>query len=209
MLRSAQSIDNVTLQRLLLSRANRARGYIESKIPAKLRSLLSADDILQDIWIAAFRANSAFRGNEGEDFDRWLMTITNRKLVDALRIALAIKRGGKTPIVGEAQVRRSSIVDLLARIASPQATPSRVTSAKEAVDAIGVALACLSNDRGSAVRMRHLEGLSVSEIATRMQRTIPAVHSLLYNGLRDLRSRLGSAEKFFSDVATPSGSASP
>ena len=206
MLRIAQPVDESMLQRLLLSRAHRSRRYIESKIPAKLRSLLSADDILQDVWIAAFRAMSTFRGNHPEDFDRWLMTITNRKLVDALRVALAVKRGGKTPIVGEAQVRRSSIVDLFARIASPQATPSRVTSAKEAVEAVTAALAGLSDDRGRAVKMRHIDGLSVPEIAKRMQRTIPAVHSLLFNGLRDLRSRLGSAEKFFSDSATPSGS---
>jgi RNA polymerase sigma factor (sigma-70 family) len=208
MLRIAQPIDKGTLQRVLLARASRSRRYIEGKIPAKLRSLLAPDDILQDVWIAAFRAKSTFRGNREEDLDRWLMTITNRKLVDAFRIALAVKRGGRTPIVGEAQARRSSIVVLFARIASPQATPSRVTSTKEAVDAVGAALAGLSDDRGSAVRMRHLEGLSVPEIAKRMQRTIPAVHSLLFNGLRDLRSRLGSAEKFFSDTATPSGSGS-
>ena len=206
MLRVAQPIGEVMLQRLLLSRANRLRRYIESKIPAKLRSVLAADDILQDVWIAAFRATTTFRGNQGEDFDRWLMTITNRKLVDSFRTALAVKRGGKTPIVGEAQARRSSIADLFARIASPQATPSRVTSAKEAVEAVADALACLSDDRGRAVKMRHIDGLSVPEIASRMQRTIPAVHSLLFNGLRDLRSRLGSAEKFFSDTVTPSRS---
>ena len=206
MLRVAQPIDEAMLQRLLLSHANRLRRYIESKIPPKLRSLLAADDILQDVWIAAFRAMTTFRGNEGEDFDRWLMTITNRKLVDSLRTALAVKRGGKTPIVGEAQVRRSSIADLFARIASPQATPSRVTSAKEAVDAVAAALARLPDDRGQAVKMRHIDGLSVPEIADRMQRTIPAVHSLLFHGLRELRHRLGPEAKFFSDTATTSES---
>ena len=200
MIQVTQPLDDLTLQRCLLSRASRLRIYVNSKIPAKLKGFMTAEDILQEVWIDAFRGVSRLRGNDAEDFDRWLMTITNRKLVDALRAALAVKRGGRTPIVGEAQNRRSSIVDLFARIASPQATPSRETSTKEATDAVRIALACLSDDRGSAIRMRHIDGLSVPEIAKLMQRTVPSVHSLLFHGLRELRGRLGSAEKFFSDV---------
>lgn len=200
MIQAAQAIDDSTLQRRLLHSAGRLRTYVSSKIPSKLKSFLAADDVLQEVWIAAFRGAVGFRGNDADDFDRWLTTIANRKLVDSLRAALAVKRGGRTPIVAEAQQRRSSIVDLFARVASPQATPSRETSTKEATDALLIALACLSEDRGRAIRMRHIDGLSVPEIAKLMQRTIPSVHGLLFHGLRELRTRLGSAEKFFSDA---------
>ncbi len=188
------------MQKMLLAHAERLRQYIDGKIPRGLRSVVSADDVLQDVWIAAFRTAGGFRGRRDADFEHWLTTIANRKTVDTLRIALAIKRGGGVPVQGCGSDPYSSIIDLVAGAAAPGVTPSRVTSAKEAAAAVTAALGHVSADRARAVRMRHIEGRPLSEIARLMQRTVPAVHSLIFHGLRELRTHLGSAEKFFSDA---------
>ena len=47
--------------------------------------------------------------------------------------------------------------------------------------------------------MRHIEGRSREEIAEAMNKTLAAVNGLLYQGLRQLRMRLGRASRFFSD----------
>jgi RNA polymerase sigma factor (sigma-70 family) len=90
-------------------------------------------------------------------------------------------------------------VELLDCLAAKQRTPSREVSVKEATHAVRIALSSLPEKRRQAIWMRHIEGKSLAEIAQAMRKTNPAVNSLLFNGLRQLRRRLGCADRFFSD----------
>ena len=200
MSRTGRTIDEVTLEKLLLARAGRLRSYVEKKLPPKLRSTISPEDVLQEVWIGAFRGISGFRSDGPKAFDRWLATIANRRLLDVIKVALARKRGGRSPFAPAAPNRQTSVVDLFARVASRQSTPSRESATKEAVDAVQIALAALPDDRRRAIWMRHIEGCGIAEIATTMDKSRAAVASLLFHGRRQLRSRLGSAAKYFSDA---------
>lgn len=200
MARSGRQIDDGMLEKLLLARAGRLRGYVEKKIPPKLRSTISPEDVLQEVWIGAFRGISGFRSDGPEAFDRWLATITNRRLLDVMKVALARKRGGRSPFTSERHNRQTSVFDLFARVASPQTSPSRVNATREAVDAVQIALAALPDDRRRAIWMHHIEGCGIAEIAATMEKSRAAVASLLFHGRRQLRDRLGSAAKYFSDA---------
>ena len=70
-------IDEATLEFLLLERAEQMRAYISSRIPARLLSSISADDILQEVWLAAFRKVSNCRFDGSSSFERWIMTIVD------------------------------------------------------------------------------------------------------------------------------------
>ena len=59
-----------------------------------MRHLLVIDDILQEVWIAAYRTITGFQPAGPGAVDRWLITITHSKLVDAVRYARRAKRGG-------------------------------------------------------------------------------------------------------------------
>lgn len=173
--------------------------YAAKKIPHSLRHFVVIEDVLQDVWIAAFRGFAGFRQEGPDAFDRWLISITQSRLVDAIRRARSLKRGGGERIAHEARQRTTSYLDLFASTGAKQHTPSGERAAKEAVHAVQVALGALPDDHRCAIMLHHINGQSRAEVAMVMQKTRPAVNSLLFRGLRMLRVRLEPAGKFFNN----------
>ena len=129
-----------TLHKELLPRVPRLRRYVQRKIPSRLRATVSADDILQETWVAAYRTVSTFTPVGPNAIERWLTTIANSKLVDAIRCAQRLKREGKRRHVHDTQQRLSSFTGLFARIQAPQKTPSSEYRAIERAHAVSIAL---------------------------------------------------------------------
>jgi len=190
-----------TLMTHLMGRADFLRRYVEAKIPSRLRRTVSADDILQDIWLTAFRSKADIGSLEVEEFNPWLTRVANRRLADAIRRAATAKRGGREVIL-YAKQQNTSFVDLFGRVRSPQVTPSREVSTMEAVQAVQIALAALPEDYRTAITLRYINGSSCSQVAEAMRRSHGAVWSLLYRGKRRLRGLVGSLGKFFSEDGT-------
>ena len=207
MLEKPRTVDKVGLQEFLMNDAERLRRYIASKIPHDLRMVATPDDILQEVWIAAFRKIAHFRADDLNALSRWLTTLANQRLVDTFKAARRLKRRGPSPDVRIAGNRESSLVDLLDRIAPSKRTPSSEASSKETVQAVRLALADLPDDRRRAIYLRHIEGRSVVEISRKMHKTVPAVHSLLFRARKQLCECLGRASRYFSDVPSSEGPA--
>lgn len=193
-----RALSTSKLQVLLMSGAGHLRAYVHRKIPSDLKSIFSPEDILQEVWIACFRGVGTFRANEPDAFDRWLRTITDRKLVDAIRWAKRLKRGAHVRFDRTAQQRKTSLVDLFARVAANQRTPSSEEGAREASAAIQIALSSLPEDYRKAITLYHIDGKSQKEVAEAMEKSIPAVHGLLFRGMQKLRDDLGPAHNFLS-----------
>ncbi|MEE9296949.1 MAG: RNA polymerase sigma factor [Phycisphaerae bacterium] len=166
-----------------------------------MRRVVSADDVLQDIWITVICGASDITSTGSEEFDPWLTRIAQRRIADAIRRAGAMKRGGSDVIVHE-RWQSTSFVDLFARVSSPQDTPSKEVSTREAVDAVQIALAALPENYRTAITLRYVEGRSHDQIAKAMRKSRSAVNSLLFRGMRKLKELLGSAGRFFSDNGT-------
>ena len=77
-------------------------------------------------------------------------------------------------------------------------TPSQSVAVREATQALQVALAGLPDDQRDAIRMRFLDGLSLEETATRMQRTTNAVRGLVHRAKQALRDAMGRSSRWFS-----------
>ncbi len=184
----------------LLPRVAQLRRYVHRRIPDRLRAAISADDVLQEVWMAAYQAVSSFTPDGPSAIERWLVTITNSKVADAIKAERRMKRGGDRHHIRVARARSKSLADLFMRVQSPQRTPSSEFGTLEAAQAISIALNALGGDRRQAIYMYHIEGRSYREIARELDKTETAVRGLLYHGRRELRSLLGDAAKFFSDV---------
>ena len=193
------NISEPALQEYLLQDAKRLRGYISAKIPCDLASVLAADDVMQEVWLTAFRGRATFRADRPDALARWITTLTNRRLVDAFRAARALKRRGQAPFGRAADNCASSMIDLFDQLSSKPHTPSSEASRNEAVQAVRLAMAGLPEERRMAVWMRHIDGCSVADIAKKLEKTIPAVHGLLFRARRQLSDQLGRASRFFSD----------
>lgn len=164
--------------------------YVTQTIPARYISALEPDDVLQDILLAAFAGASDFVETGPGAFERWLKSIAQCKLIDAIRIAKAVKRGGGLQPALMRDRRESSRADLFHKLISPADTPSGVASTVEAEKAVNIALAGLQPDRKKAVHLRFFEDRSAEQIAAVMGRSTAAVRSLLYRALKDLRGLL-------------------
>ena len=189
-----------TLHAALLGRVSPLRRYIASKIPLRLRAIFSPDDILHEVWIAAYRTFPRRELDGPDALDRWLRTVVNRKLIDAIRTARRLKRGGDRELVRDVGVPLASFSGLFERLQSPDQTPSTELHAIETGHAVLISLNGLNAARRQAIKMRFIEGLSRKEIAHRMGRSEAAVSSLQFHGLRQLRRMLGDAAKYFSDA---------
>ena len=194
------AIEERTWWRSLLAGAPRLRQYLAEKIPVRLQGAISAEDLLQEVWLSAFQGLGGFRQDGPDALDRWLTYIAHRKLLNAIKATQRVKRGGRNVIQQGNGNRVSSMLDLFVRVAAPCRTPSSEAAAAEAADAVQIALASLPEARRRAVWMRHIEGKPCDEIATAMGKSRPAVNSLLFHGLQQLRDRLGEASRFLSDA---------
>ena len=204
----AREIDNAKLEELLLAGADRLRRHVAGKIPSDLRQVISPEDVLQEVWIAAFRGMGSFRADRPDAFDRWMTLLVGRKLIDACRAARALRRGGNHRVMRVNPDRATSLEGLFRRAVPTCRTPSREVAAAEAIHAVQMGLATLPENRRRAIRMHHLEGRSLAETAEAMDKTLPAVRSLIFNGLRQLGRQLGRAAKFFTDASDDLGDGS-
>lgn len=196
---NGQTINDWELQVLLMERAERLHKYVQRRLPADVQGIVAPEDILQEMWLAVFRGIANFRADAPDALDRWLTKIAERKLIDAIRSARTVKRGGGHRIEHEARCRTTSYLALFARVVSKQRTPSSEDAAREATHAVQIALCSLPDDCQLAVRMRHIEGRPRAEVAEAMEKSRPAINSLLFHGLRMLRDQLGPAGRFFSN----------
>ncbi len=198
---AAQPIEIDDLQCILLRQASHLREHICSLIPAALADVISADDVLQEVWSAAFKGRATLRSNDLQRVNAWLNTIADRKVLDAIRTAKAVKRGGRHERVRK-PANRSSLAELVSIVGAPTPTPSGDASAREASDAVQIALGSLPERKREAISLRYLKGLSVEDVAEQMDTTAGAVRGLVFRGLLEMRHRMGHARQFFSDART-------
>ena len=184
--------------RHLIERIESLREFVRGRIPARFQHLLSADDVLQQVWISAHPSFDDFIGRESAELDRWLRTIAKHKLIDALRLARAAKRSVDRRLVADSQRRSASFAQIYANLMAPGKSPSVEARESEIAHTVGISLAALSEDRRRAIELRFVEGLTHREIAERLQKSEAAVNSLLFNALRELRRLLGKADRFLS-----------
>lgn len=200
LLRAAMQGDTNALDRLFLNLSPRLLGRIERRIPNDLRPLFSPEDVLQESLTDAYSTFAGFAPNPAaptpvDAVFAWLTTIADHRLIDLVRYHRAQKRGPGQTIQPRPGLSMSmvALVDLLA---IDSHTPSRSFSDHELEGAIRAAVARLSPDHQAAIQMRYFEGLSIAQIATRMNRSEHAVHNLTSRAVGQLRECLDSLLRY-------------
>lgn len=185
----------LALDRLLLDSYGKLLARVEEKLPRELKSVVAAEDVIQDVFATAFRSIGTFRPDGTDAFYRWLTAIADNRVIDVVRAQNAAKRGGGRASAGQ---EKSSIAALIDLVAADDRSPSRSAGGHEAAAAVQVALAGLKGEYREALSLRYLEGLSVEETAARLGKTEAAVHKLCSRGLQALRESMGEAGKYLS-----------
>ena len=72
-----------------------------------------------------------------------------------------------------------------------QTSPSGRFEKQERLIRLADALATLSEDQRLAIELKHLQGLTLIEVASQMNRSVPAVAGLLQRAMKALRNGMG------------------
>ena len=188
--------DEVALSTLLFQHHERLVAEIGNRLPDDVQGSVSAEDIAQEAYVAAFQRIASFNPQDYERFYPWLAAIARNRLMDAIKAQRAAKRGGGRVAVTAEQGEDHELVGLLEFLAAHSRTPSRSAANHEAAQAVEGALGNLQEDYREALRLRYLDALPVAQIAARMKRSEGAVHMLCHRGLQALRLALGDSARF-------------
>jgi len=186
--------DQGALGSLLFEAYSRLSSKLAGKIPDDMRSLIDEDDVLQLAFVDVYRGIRQFEPKSDRAFQRWLETVVEHQLLDVIRAHRTKKRGGDRRRVQPGRDGpASSVGNLLDWISADIPTPSANVRRDERLRVLQVQLAGLPDDYRQAIHLRHLEGMSLDEVAVKMNRKPSEVRGILYRALRKLRDAIGDS----------------
>jgi len=191
LLTAARQEGEPALGRLL----ERYRAYLSllarAQIGRHLRSRVDDSDVVQETFLAAHRDFPRFRGTTEAEFVGWLRNILAARLADLVRRHVKAKaRDARLEQSLAGELDRSSQA-LALGLAAGGPSPSQEAAHRELGVLLADAIKALPADYGEVIVLRHLEGLSFAEVATRMGRSVDSVEKLWVRALAKLRKTLG------------------
>ncbi|MEN1678959.1 MAG: sigma-70 family RNA polymerase sigma factor [Planctomycetota bacterium] len=189
----AQAGSTSSLGRLMSLYANYLKLVVASQLDGRLRTRVSASDVVQETFYEAHRDFAAFRGQSPEEFLGWMRRILVNNLLRAVEQHVTAAKRDVRREVSLDRMRRNveeSTSRFTAIAAINQETPSVSLERRENEAALAEALGKLPADYREVIRLRHVEGLPFADIATQMGRRSGAVRMLWLRALRQLKIAL-------------------
>lgn len=189
LLEQARRGDREALGKLLESQRVALHRLAERQLDGRVAVRVDASDVIQQTFLEAHRSFPQFAGRGARELVAWLQGILGHKVAGAVRDhALLQKR----------DVRRDRSIDdsgggagpLKQQLDAGLSTPSQKAIRGEEVQRLTEALTLLPDDQREAVRLRHLEGWTLADIARHLGRTPSATAGLIKRGMQALRRQL-------------------
>ena len=156
------------------------------RVDPRLSSRVDASDLVQITFLEAQRDLDAFRGGSFSELAAWLRSVLQRNVLRAAERHLDAQRRS----VRREQKLEGSDGQPLAQLPQDESSPSRRAMRGEDAVRLAAALAQIPEDQAEAIRLRHLEGYSLKDMAAALQRSETAVAGLVKRGLQNLRKSL-------------------
>ncbi|MGH8020977.1 MAG: sigma-70 family RNA polymerase sigma factor [Opitutaceae bacterium] len=138
-----------------------------------------AEDLVQEVFVDLWTKAPEFDRTRAQPFT-WTVSIMRNKAID--RVRSRVRRG--------AILERAS-VDIADRsLGSPGPDTRESASFKESAGLIRDAFTNLPEDQRAALELAYFDGLSQSEIATRLSQPLGTIKARIRRGLTRLRDRL-------------------
>jgi len=191
----AQQGDRWALAKLLTTYHPQLRAQVEGRMDAALKGRYSPDDILQEVYLGISRQIINFEDRGQGSFRGWIDSIVNHKLNDARRRVHCQARNVDREIL-PAIAKTGSYWNLLDNLYTETGTPSRVLRRQEAMEALLSVLSELSEAHRQVIQLRFLKGLSVNDVAEKLNKSEAAVVSLTRRALEALRKSMDQRGEF-------------
>lgn len=164
------------------------RAMAQNLCDAQFGPVWDPSDAAQETMAEADRDFPAFRGTTSEELFAWLSSILTHTVSDRRKFQNRRKRDGGPHTSLESRNREGHALRDI--IHGDDSSVSERVVRREDADRLMELIQTLPEDQATAVRLRHLEGLSVEEISDRMQRSEASVAGLLIRAMRRLRGSL-------------------
>jgi RNA polymerase sigma-70 factor, ECF subfamily len=160
------------------------------QLDPRLRGRLDPSDIVQQTLLIAHEKRTQFRGRTDAELAAWLRSILVSILAQHMR-----RLRGHEPERARSfeQALDDSSARLEAYVGRHDSTPGQRLARAEQVLRLVAALRHLPDDQRTAIEQHHLQGLTVPEVARRMEKTVAAVTGLLYRGGKALRQLMSDS----------------
>lgn len=162
-----------------------ARAHLSPRVHQQV----DASDLVQQTLMDAHAKKSQFRGSTDAERAAWLRKILTCNLADAIRHQRRAKRDVSRQRSLEVEID-GSFRRAESWLAVSQPSPSQRVEQKEELLRLADALTQLPEAQRDAVILRHLQGMSLSEVASQLHRSEAAVAGLVYRGLNKLHDLL-------------------
>lgn len=147
-----------------------------------LGDAVAADDLAQEAFLRVYRAKSSWRPEA--KFSTWLYRVTANACLNELRSRRVRKAVESTAPAAPPGARLAEPADGAA------VDPADAAARGEVAARVRAAVEALPEDQRMAVLLSKYEGLSYRELADAMERSVPAVKSLLVRARENLRRAL-------------------
>jgi len=167
--------DNAALEELY----DRHAGLLYSVIVKIVRDRAEAEDVLQDVWVQAWRTAATYRAERGA-VAAWLVTIARSRAIDRSR---------------SLRSRQNAVDAAEAATPEPAPEPGIDPVRRDLHQRVVSALESLAPQQREVLALAYFGGLSQSEIAARCGAPLGTVKSWVRQGLQRLRELVPAEER--------------
>jgi RNA polymerase sigma-70 factor (ECF subfamily) len=187
LLERARRGDGEALGRLLELHRPGLHHHARRQLDGRVAVRVAASDVIQQTFLEAHRRFGQFAGREEREWVAWLRAILDHRVAGAIRDHSLLQ---KRTVRREQSMDQGGEAGLKQRLDAGHSSPSQKAMRGEEEARLEGALGALPEDQREAVRLRHLEGWALADIARRMNRTPAATAGLIKRGMQALRRRL-------------------
>jgi RNA polymerase sigma-70 factor, ECF subfamily len=181
LLERARAGDAQALSQALERNRRRLGVLVHFKLGARAPRIGDAEDVVQEVYLRAFRAIGQFTYQSPGSLLRWLSAIADHVIADRARYQGRAKRAGEeVPFRSQSNPLGPEPLDTR--------TPSRLLAQQEAVERLLRRLDALPEEYRRAILMAKIEGLSTAEMAERLAKPREAVALLVYRAVKRFRA---------------------
>lgn len=145
-----------------------------------LTDATEAQDLIQDIFLQAWRTAGSYEPDRGSVFS-WLATLVRNRAIDRIRM-----RQRRSELLADAAP------DLQPSLPAGNDEAGANVSQREQADTVRAALSGLPTDQQRAIELAFFSGLTQQEIAARLNEPLGTVKARIRRGLLKLKERLPS-----------------
>jgi len=165
--------------------------HIRRHAGRRVQGKVSAEDMVQDVFLRAFRGMEKFQGGDEKSLLAWLHTISEHVILEHARkmhreVSLDERRPAGSGRSGEIEMALAAKTD----------SPFQRLRREERFERLKGVLRSLKPDHAKVIWLARVQGLSIGEVARRMDRTPEATSMLLLRALKKLKAAFGETESF-------------